>query len=103
MTEACHGHLGAVHQYPLCGRLSLEEWDSVAPVTECNVGIADKSPAQSPKKGYEEGGGRSTAPSGNTDDDADGQEAYAPGHGPGVATSGSTSVFVSKSRKPRRR
>ncbi len=31
------------------------------------------------------------------------QAPYAPGHGPGVATSGSTSVFVSKSRKPRRR
>lgn len=26
-----------------------------------------------------------------------------PGHGPGVSTSGSSSVFVSKSRKPRRR
>lgn len=26
-----------------------------------------------------------------------------PGHGPGVATSGSSSTFVSKSRKPRRR
>lgn len=27
----------------------------------------------------------------------------APGHGPGVATSGSSSTFVSKSWKPRRR
>lgn len=26
-----------------------------------------------------------------------------PGHGPGVSTSGSSSTFVSKSRKPRRR
>lgn len=27
---------------------------------------------------------------------------YAPGHGPGVATSGSSSTFVSKRRNPRR-
>ncbi|GGS62379.1 hypothetical protein GCM10010253_41260 [Streptomyces badius] len=55
MTEACHGHLGAVHQYPLCGRLGLEEWDGVAPVTACGLGIADKSLAQDPKRGCEEG------------------------------------------------
>lgn len=30
-------------------------------------------------------------------------QGYAPGHGPGVATSGSCSTFVSKSLKPRRR
>ncbi len=73
----------------------------MVPVTECKASIADKSPARSPEKGC---GERSLhRPSGNTDDDADDQEAYAPGHGPGVATSGSTSVFVSKSRKPRRR
>ncbi len=74
----------------------------MVPVTECKGGIADKSPARSPKRDV--GRGRSLhRPSGNTDDDADDQEVYAPGHGPGVATSGSTSVFVSKSRKPRRR
>ncbi len=72
----------------------------MVPVTECGVGIADKSPARSPEKG---GSHSAAPPPGIADDEADDQEAYAPGHGPGVATSGSTSVFVSKSRKPRRR
>lgn len=76
----------------------------MAPVTECKASIADKSPARSPEKGdVGRGAVAPPPPSGNTDDDADDQEAYAPGHGPGVATSGSTSVLVSKSRKPRRR
>lgn len=70
----------------------------MVPVTQCGVGIADKSPARSPEKGA-----ATPLPPGIADDEADDQEAYAPGHGPGVATSGSTSVFVSKSRKPRRR
>lgn len=95
MTEACHAHLGTVHHYPPCGRLSLEGWDDVAPVTERFFGITGKSPRVAPGRG----GGDSAAPSGSPY----GQEEYAPGHGPGVATSGSTSVFVSKSRKPRRR
>lgn len=73
----------------------------MVPVTECLIGIADKSTVQGPEgpvRGREDGGGDATAPG-----PPDGQEAYAPGHGPGVATSGSTSVFVSQSRKPRRR
>lgn len=36
-------------------------------------------------------------------DQAPRAERYAPGHGPGVVTSGSCSTFVSKSLKPRRR
>lgn len=77
----------------------------MVPITECSIGITDKSPAQGPEDrqaGTRRGEGRVaiTAP---LSAPPDGQEAYAPGHGPGVATSGSTSVFVSKSRKPRRR
>ncbi|GGY41900.1 hypothetical protein GCM10010342_31430 [Streptomyces anulatus] len=44
MTEACHAHLWAVHHYPLCGRLGLEEWDAVALITEYGIGIGDKTP-----------------------------------------------------------